>query len=147
MKNIDINTCTVQEACDYAMHKIVEQGGPCTDEMNALCVYGDNRGHHCAVGWLLNHDDENVMAFSGSVEELIDDMPEAVPEVIRNNSNAFQTLQQIHDFASPGTYSKTIIWERFDSNYEYLQRKYGINTGAPDWKKWREITTRVINKD
>ena len=61
---------TVQEACDYAVEKMVAQQGRCMREGkdgDETCAYGDGKGNHCAIGWLLDHDDPDLMKYEGSV--------------------------------------------------------------------------------
>ena len=55
----EVDKMTLQEAFDYAVQKIVEQGGRCID--NHMCVYGNTRGMHCAVGWLLDENERSLI--------------------------------------------------------------------------------------
>ena len=70
MKKQDVDNMTLQEAVDYAMFKIVEQGGRCRS-LQGLCAYGNAEGKHCAVGWLLDEDNQELMGFNGGVYNLV----------------------------------------------------------------------------
>lgn len=124
----DINTATVQEVCDYAVAKIVEQGGRCYNEDGDFCMYSDNKGKHCAVGWLLPEDDE-LMDFEGGVYTLVGDYPDKVPTLIANNIDAFGVLQSLHD-ADLSRFRKR--------NIEDLQQE-GVDTSAPQYQQWVEM--------
>lgn len=115
----------VQEACDYAVQKIVEQGERCTSGRE--CRYGNSLGQHCAVGWLLDHDDEFVMNYKGTVKSLIMARPHLLlPEVISENLEVFQKLQIFHDCEC----LHAVITARKD--LEAL----GIDTSKPQWDDW-----------
>ena len=128
-KQFDINTATVQEACDYALAKIVEQGGRCYDDYEDYCLYSDNSGKHCAVGWLLPHDDEDLMEYGGTVDWLIVDYPYKVPSLIEKKVLTFRVLQKFHD-----TRLSSVRKQRIED----LQQK-GIDTSAPQYQQWVEM--------
>jgi len=88
----------LSEALNFAVKKIVEQGGRCLINANgnSACVYG--RGSkHCAVGWLLDHNNPEMMEFGGAVQELIEAFEDVVPDVVCQNPNEFSVLQMFHD--------------------------------------------------
>jgi len=88
----------LSEALNFAVKKIVEQGGRCLINVNntSSCVYG--RGSkHCAVGWLLDHNNPKMMKFEGAVQELIEAFEDEVPDVIGENCDEFSILQMFHD--------------------------------------------------
>jgi len=134
MKKPDLNTCTVQEACDYAIKQMVKQGRPCTDGYD--CLYADHAGNHCAIGWLLDPNDEELMGFFGTLPSLLSDMPDKVPHIIRNNSFVFSALQTVHDIAF---YSKLEYIKTPKQAVATLQNKYGVDTSGPHWQKWVQI--------
>lgn len=124
----DINTATVQEACDYAVAKIVEQGGRCYDKYTECCLYGD-RDKHCAIGWLLPHDDKELMQYDDGVGNLVFNYPEKVPSLIVDNIDVFRVLQELHD---------TKFSNSRNEHIEQLQQK-GIDTSAPQYQQWVEM--------
>lgn len=136
VNEIDINKCTVQEACDYAMQHIVKQGGACLNE-DGDCSYGDDDGGHCAVGWLLNHDDDTMMHFRGDIHDLISEFSEDVPELIRENVGTFTILQHIHDLGRETCIE--YIKQEIDKYYVELKNVDGIDPSGEHWKQWRAI--------
>lgn len=133
---------TIQQAADYAVKKIVEQGGQCMapmrpddeDDDELECAYSDDHGNHCAIGWLLDHDNPALMTYKGSLQSMadmcwagFDDYP--LPELIKENINFFNALQDFHDekFAS-----------RREVILEDLQENWGdsINFSSNHWQQW-----------
>jgi len=97
VNNFDINNCTVPEAINYSLTKIIEQGVRCVSDTNK-CAYKNSKGQHCAIGWLLDHDNELLMNYSGSISALSEDYPEFLPAIInRSTLHAFSLLQLLHD--------------------------------------------------
>ena len=94
MKVNEANKFTLQGLVDYAVRKIVEQGKRCLDESG--CSYG-NENNHCVVGWLLDHDNKNMMKFKGGIVSLIHEFYEELPVLIRKESGLFELLQDFHD--------------------------------------------------
>ena len=127
MNKPDFETCTLQEACDYAVFKIVEQGGQCLSGKNN-CVYGDGNGNHCAVGWLLDNSDEQLMNCGDAVIELCNVYSDEIPSVIHNNIVAFDRLQGFHD-------AESVISRA--NNLGLLSKS--INTTAPQYQQWVEM--------
>lgn len=125
MTNFDINNCTVQEACDYAIKQLVNQGKRC---VNGDCVYDDGNGNHCAIGWLLDHDDGDLMGFVGGFMHLMVEHKGKLPTLIRKNAEVFDRLQDVHD--DPHRY-----------NLEMLERM-GVDTSGNHWEEWMRIATR-----
>lgn len=124
MKPEDLNKLSLDEACQYAVKKIVEQGGRCLG--NTGCAYGDRQGNHCAVGWLLDETDQGLMGYPGGIGDLFG----LVPALIRNNMRAFQRLQAFHD-------SKEANWR---VHYcRALQDEYDIDTSGPHWQQWIDM--------
>ena len=129
---INLSTCTVQEACDYAVKKIVEQGRQCNTASGA-CVYGkagvDNL--HCAVGWLLPLDSyESLMSYLGSADDVVIKLDNDNIVLNRVNSSVFGTLQEFHD--NKGR------WER-QRSIEELNELDNIDTSAPHWQQWLDM--------
>lgn len=125
MKLEDANKLTLQEACDYAVAKIVEQGARCID--GTKCLYGHN-GMHCAVGWLLDEDDTDLMNYRGSIWSLVRDFGDRLPDIILEEEIVFRLLQYFHD-------------SKGKSQREYDLRNLGdyIDTSAPQYKQWVDM--------
>lgn len=125
---------TVQEACDYAVKKIVEQGKQCANA-DGNCIYDDTQGNHCAIGWLLS-DELLILSsdISGGVRVLISEFGDYVPIMIRENVELFNTLQKFHDSDSK-TYRKRI--------QEQLNEDHAIDTSAPHWQQWIDMATNL----
>jgi hypothetical protein len=132
MKKEDVDKMTLQEALDYSINKLVEQGGQCMVESG--CAYGNSKGQHCAVGWLLDEDNVKLMNYPGDVDGLVDVFKGDVPELIPLKRDVFQNFQNLHDSNyKKGTDSRAIY---LDS----LNRIHGIDiTTNPNWKKWLEM--------
>ena len=130
---------TPQEAADYAVKKIVQQGGQCmaplhSDNDDLTCAYSDDKGNHCAIGWLLDHSNANLMTYKGSLQSMYDvcscdlkDYP--LPELIKDNINFFNALQEFHDEKTSG---------RRKTSLEDLQDNWGdsIVFSAKHWQQW-----------
>jgi len=66
---IDTAGKTLNQVCEEIFQLLNKQGKRCVNESG--CVYGNDEGHHCAVGFLLPEDDKKLMNFSGSLNQLI----------------------------------------------------------------------------
>jgi len=123
---------TAQEACDYSVQKIVEQGGRCIND--GICAHSDGQGNHCAIGWLLDPDNEELMNYAGGVQGVVDDFPDDVPEIIKDNIDLFSTLQVFHD--QPGPLNREDWRDRLRDNHK-------IDTSAPHWQQWVDMGDRL----
>ena len=120
---------TIQESCDYAVSKIVEQGGRCVDELG--CVY--RRGEkHCAIGWLLDSWGLPDKIFNAEAA-LIDLLHEEEYRVLlyketfvylNKHFDVLNALQAFHDTKDD---------DERRSQYDALV-KHGIDTSGPDWQ-------------
>ena len=97
MTKEEVNNMTVQEACDYAVNKIVEQGRRCMEGIT--CIYSDGGNGRCFIGWLLDGDLTDLTQVKGTVSCLAVDplTKDMVPELISRNRNLFMTAQRFHD--------------------------------------------------
>jgi hypothetical protein len=128
MKRPDFDTCTLQEACDYAVFKIVEQGGQCMRDVNS-CAYGNDVGEHCAIGWMLDHDDKQLMKCGDDVNALVCTYDAGqLPGIIYENLEPLDLLQVFHDV----DHSKCRA-----NNLSELSKH--INTTAPQYQQWVEM--------
>jgi hypothetical protein len=122
MKNI--SDMSLQEIADYVMEALVNQGKRCIAE-DGCCVYGtEKRDHHCAVGWLLDKEDDDLMDFEGNVTALVRNFPDKVPEIIKDNLVFFGKLQNFHDHAA---------------DYELLVEEFGLSRDRDYWSQWLVI--------
>ena len=127
MEKPDLETCTLQEACDYAVFKIVEQGGRCIYGGGG-CAYGDENGNHCAIGWLLDHDNEQLMRCGDDLNELTKVYSESIPKIIQNNLSVFNELQIFHDRA------------KMDGRVKSLSRlSKQVRATEPQYQQWVEM--------
>lgn len=92
---------TVQELCDYAVEKIVQQGSRCMEGITGKCAYSDGKGKHCAIGWLLDHDAANWSMLNYGILILCEThtIVKEIPKPIRDNLYIFSALQGFHDKA------------------------------------------------
>jgi hypothetical protein len=119
---------TVQQSFDYVVDKIVQQGGQCLGEKS--CAYGNVDGKHCAIGWLLDHDNMEVMHYGAGLRSLVDDYPEAVPQIVKDNFQFFSRLQDFHD-VDPAVIRLKISVE--------LEKDYGIDISNPNVQLWIDM--------
>ena len=121
---------TAQEACDYSVQQIVAQGGRCYDVVKDVCMHSDGQGNHCSIGWLLDPDNEDLMNYNRGVQDVVDDFPKNVPQIIKDNLDLFSELQSFHDEG----YS--IIRENYRNR---LRDHHNIDTSAPHWQQWVDM--------
>lgn len=126
MKKEDVDKMSLQEACDYAVSKIVEQGGRCLNAIGG-CVYSDGEGNHCGVGWLLDEENEVLMNRGVTAKALAQKYPTLIPNLIKENLPVMAILQSFHD--RPKGYRKTCLKNL--SNH--------IDTSKPQYQKWLEM--------
>jgi len=118
---------TVQEACDYAVLRLVEQGGRCLSAEGA-CLYGDGAGRHCSIGWLLDHSDEALMQSQAGLRQLLQNNSEKVPKILIDNFDCFSALQALHDHSTR------------DARFQAIRRlRVFISTTAPQYNNWVEM--------
>lgn len=128
MKKEDLDKMSLQEACDYAVLKIVEQGRRCLENGLGMCRYSNDSGEHCAVGWLLDHEDEELMSAMCGVEDLINHSQNKAPELIQDNVKVFELLRWFHD---------TITKANRQRNLDDLSKH--IDTTPPQYHQWVDM--------
>lgn len=99
MKIEDMN---LQQAFDYIMEKLVKQKVQCVDAQLG-CAYGNDKGQHCAIGWLLDPNNPDLMEKEGDVCDLISEFRaygDLIPSVILDNPDVFANIQSFHDCES-----------------------------------------------
>ena len=121
---------TVQEACDYSVQKLVEQGGRCYDVVDGDCMYGDGHGKHCAIGWFLGPDDEDLMKYEGYVRGLSQKFSGRIPQVIKDQVEIFVCLQEFHDDSHSNDRERC---------RKVLRDNYKIDTSAAHWQQWIDM--------
>lgn len=125
---MNIHSCTIQKACDYAVQRIVKQGHRCMERGSDSCVYSDGQGNHCAVGWLFP-EDKVLMEFEGTIDDYVYDWEHDVNDWIKENVRILRQLQVFHDL----------------SDYRYRVRamdtlkSLGIDTSGAHWHQWLEM--------
>lgn len=121
----DINTATLQEAADYAVQMIVKQGGQCMSERGA-CVYDNGEGLHCAFGWLLPKDNDDIIGSDATAYQIIRWHSNTLQQVITENADVMNKLQEFHDTDYQDTRTE----------YSYELEGYGIDTSGEWFQQW-----------
>lgn len=129
MKKEDVDKMTLQEAADYAVKAMVKQGKRSIN-LDAQCVYGSERGH-CAVGHLLDKDNDHLMGYIGSVNHLWEYYEQYIPKLIGENLKFFEHLQGFHDAMSE--LGRRLILSRLVGNFP------ATDTSGAHWKAWIEL--------
>lgn len=124
MKKEDVDKMTLQEAVDYSVDMLLKQGEPCRD--GEKCLYGDGLGNHCSIGWLLDDKNDTLMDDVGAVNGLYDS--DNVPELIKDNIDAFSSLQLLHDCDN---------MDNWDGRMERLLQYIDISTDR--YEQWRSL--------
>jgi len=106
---------TLQQVSDELAETLINQGERCVGVVG--CVYGNGRGQHCAVGWLLPEDPE-LMQFKGPLHDLIVEQTGLGPNesFLKKNVKFLDYIQSLHD-AKTKRYRKRIVGrvsEEFD---------------------------------
>jgi hypothetical protein len=122
----EVDAMTVQQAIEYSLDKLVKQGKRCMGSSND-CMYGDEEGNHCAIGWLLDADNKSLMKDGGSVTDLYD--VRAVPKLIRDNIETFLFFQGFHD----------VPYKELRLMYKGNLRDSGIDTSHPNFQAWIDL--------
>jgi len=94
---LDLNSCTLKEAINYSLTKVIEQGGPAVAK-NGPCMYiaGERR---CVIGWLIDHSKVDLTKFEGPLQFLLEKHPDVIPDIVKRNLSTFSILQTVHDAA------------------------------------------------
>jgi len=136
MKKEDVDKLTLQEACDYAIAKLVEQGCRCMEQNKFCkeapsCSYGNDEGQHCAIGWLLDEEDPALMRFEANLYGLLrsESLQDKIPDVIKLNYEALEAFQQLHDARRLCNRE-----EAFDKLDTYIDVKTN-----PNYQKWVDM--------
>jgi len=133
MKLEQANAMTLQEQFDYSVNNLVKQGGQCRRQHEqGFCAYGNKKGRHCGIGWLLDENEKELMEFDGGVLDLIDQYRDYVPNNLLIYVNEFDMLQKFHD--TPAKSEREI-------QRKSLQLQ-GIDTETSEnWQKWIDMGT------
>lgn len=131
MKREKVDALTPQEACDYAVEFIAEQGSQCVnlDDGKTTC-YSDEDGKFCSIGCLLDNNNKTLIRSGETVASLVADIPSVMPKLIINNPALFQMLQGFHDFSRKD-------WRQ--DMREGISRQFKIKTDAPHWQAWVDM--------
>ncbi len=91
-----------QATFDFVAEKLLKQGKACTN--GPWCAYGDGKGNHCAVGWLLPEDDKELMEFTGNIYGLLQHFPDLRERLgidSEQDEQFLRNLQRAHDDTGP----------------------------------------------
>jgi hypothetical protein len=124
-----MNFKSLQEAADYVVTKIVEQGGQSKKPNSEECMYFGPDDRRCAIGWLLDDDiDPQIKNYWGGLSSLLQDYDLQSLEFLREETDFFATLQEFHD---------ACIQKHRVYFAERLHDDYGIDTVTNlNWNKW-----------
>lgn len=114
----------VQEMCDYAVAKIVEQEGQCLMS-EFSCAYTAN-DKHCAIGWLIQDCYVPEME-NHSLAGLLNTFE--LPEIFKQEAPIFEHLQYFHDARTKKA--------RLDQCEDLVS--LGIDTSKPQYQQWIEM--------
>jgi hypothetical protein len=96
---IDIKGKTLEQVLREIAEALIAQGERCTSTVG--CAYGNSKGQHCAIGFLLPEHSSTLMGFLGTVTCLIKlymlDEYEELRDFIEENLDAMSALQNLHD--------------------------------------------------
>ena len=123
----EVDAMTVQQAIEYSLDKIVKQGERCM--RGGECAYGDGEGNHCAIGWLLDTNDGDLMEYEGSARVLLEERGEDVPKLIRENLDTFRYFQGFHD--------TSFVAHKVE--YLRLLEDEGIDTSHANFQAWIDL--------
>lgn len=128
---------TLEQVVHEILDKLVAQGQPSVKKLPAntennstdvdryTCLYGDGKGNHCAVGWLLPPERQDLMEFFGDLGYLHDSHSlGANDSFIRNNLGVLQEIQHLHDMV---VYSGYNAKRDFDGFAGVLKHYYEID--------------------
>jgi len=121
---------TAQEACDYSVQQIVAQGEQCYNKARGRCLHSDGQGNHCAIGWLLDPNNKELMGYDGGVQGVVDDFPDEIPQIIKDNLDMFTELQRFHD--EPRSQRREIL-------RDVLRVAHNIDTSGAHWQQWVDM--------
>ena len=96
---------SLQEQVNYIGCMLLNQGKQALRKATILpaCTYGNCDGEHCAIGWLLDETNAEIMDYSGPIESLVkSEHVELLPKTLVSEIKLFNDLHQFHDARSPG---------------------------------------------
>lgn len=133
MKKEDVDEMSLQEACDYAVGKLVEQGIPCM--VGGGCRYRDSsRTMHCAVGWLLDETNERLMNSVGGVYTILYRHGKEMPKLIAKNLEIFLLLQRFHDYPNKNSRQTTLTLMSKHIDISNVIYRQWVNMGSDGWR-------------
>lgn len=130
MRPSEVDNWTLKRAAEYALKRMVLQGVPC--KIGNDCMYGNEEGKHCGVGFLLNPKNPKLMEFEGNVTDLADTYPKAIPNLVRRNLDFFITFQEFHDYDS-------FIGRKKALNQLKKEFPKIVDLRNPHWKQWMNL--------
>jgi hypothetical protein len=123
----EVDAMSVQQAIEYSLDKLVKQGKRCMNDSD--CAYGNGEGNHCAIGWLLEADNKDLMKSGGSVNGIIDEWAVFLPSLIINNQETFTFFQGFHD----------ALYKKRRSMYKGNLKDSGIDTSHSNFQAWIDL--------
>ena len=117
---------TRQEMFDYAVGKVLAQGGPSATPTNtgAQCLYRGPNGRACLVGHFIT-DGEYVSSMEGCVSMLFNEEHLGVEHWLSDHEDFLHSLQECHDVAA--------------SVYCGIRKGYRLATDAEFWPQFKGL--------
>jgi len=116
----------LQENFDYVIDRLVLQGEQ-SITLFGTCAYGTRDGLHCSIGFLLDHNNKDLMEFQGDVEDLINTFDRhLLPDIILDNANLFKDIQSFHD----------IVNAKYRGSLKPIFMSYGLDVSNPNIDVW-----------
>lgn len=115
---------TLQQVADMATRGLLAQMQRCQKERNSdgypTCLYSDDAGNHCAIGWALTSDLQTLVEdYLGDIRELCADFPLVNSYFINCALDALRELQQIHDDDPPQNWRTALLQFYRDHNLKF----------------------------
>lgn len=142
---IDTAGKTFQQVSDEIAGRLVQQGKRCVlTEGGDTCAYADTEGNHCAVGWLLDPEDTELLDLEADVEALLvhietSDILQPNLDFITTHKNKLQVIQALHDNAYNASLSKEMIKEGIQEEQDEDTRIELMNLNFDAWNAWLDL--------
>lgn len=97
MKKEEADSKTLKQLIRFVLTKLIKQGVRCVNGVAGMCKYSDDKGNHCAVGWILDESNEILMKHGGGLYELLEEHADVLPDTLIENERVWTKIQELHD--------------------------------------------------
>jgi len=124
---IDTTGKSLNKVCEEIFKALVDQGEQCLDK-DGNCAYGNDKGHHCVIGFLLPENNPELMKFVGDLSNLIDlgDLGSNT-DFIQSNLEALYTMQEMHDYKARSC-DRDRLQSEFNISNKYIDQWVEMGT-------------------